>query len=164
MKSKFIIKCPRCSKSGRLRIKDKRYNMVEVSHYDSEKYQKGKGGGSKPHYIGTIRNPQKLIDQVFEKYGVNYTEENKKEFSNIIQKFSKAVKEDKETDITQNEITIMTSILNELRKIRKAKEIKSKIGEIKKQWRPTCPKCHNEISVWATFKGVQIKHDIILSH
>ncbi len=49
----------------------------------------------------------------------------------------------------------MTSILNELRKVRKAEETKNKIEDRKLEWTPfDCPRCKNKIKVWVKFRGV----------
>lgn len=166
MKSKLIIKCPRCGKKGRLRLKDKRYNSVMVSHYDSKKYLTAKSGGSKTHYLGTIRTPEKLITKIFLKYGVKYTEEDKEEFSKVVKKFTKLIKTGHNTDISQNEITGIATTLNELRRIRKTLEIEFKIIDRKIYWENVkCHKCHTELGdFWAEFRGVQNKNRIMLHH
>ncbi len=166
MKSKLIIKCPRCGKKGRLRLKDKRYNSVVVSHYDSKKYHKGKSGGSKTHYLGTIRTPEKLIAKMFLKNEAKFTEDDKEEFSKVVKKFTKLIKTGHSTGISQNEITAIATILNELRRIRKTLEIEFKITDRKMRWKNIkCPKCHTELGdFWAEFRGVQNKNRILLHH
>ncbi len=164
MKIKTNIKCPRCGKKGRLRLKDKRYNSVVISHYDSKKYHKGRAGGTKTHYLGTIRNPEKLIDEIFLKYGVNFTDDDKVKFSRVVKKFAKLIKNGHSTGISENEITTIAATLNELRKIRKTQEIEFKITNRKVYWKNIkCRKCNTELGdFWANFRGVQNENNIRL--
>lgn len=164
MKSKLTIKCPRCGKKGRLRLKDKRYNSVVISHYDSKKYHAGKAGGSKTHYLGTIKTPEKLIVKMFLKYGVKFTEDDKNEFSKVVKKFTKLIKTGHNIDISHNEVSVIATTINELRRIRKTREIEFKIESRKLVWKNVkCRKCNTELGdFWIKFRGIQNKNNVYL--
>jgi len=170
-KLNLVIKCPKCGKRGKLRLKDKRYSSVVISHYNSKKYHRGKAGGSETHYIGSIKNTRKLIKKLILKYGAKFSEDELEEFRKVFEKFSRSIKIDDSQEIIDNKITIheiigITSILYELKNIKKILKEKPKIEEREIKWSSIkCPKCSEKIGPFsAKFRGVKIKDKILLRY
>jgi len=177
------VKCPRCKKIGVLRPKDKRLNKLYVLHYDPEKYKKT-GNGKRWHYLGDLnKQNQKWLEALIEdnldhklwhKYFVFSSikellpvdEEEKTEFWDTVMNLRKKSKGLQSKD-TSYDLTLFAELINELRKIRKAMEVESKIIDKEVTWNDgiNCPNCKIELLGFkATFRGVQTYQKIRLHY
>jgi len=181
-KDDFVM-CPRCRKLGSLRLKDKRYNSLVVYHYDNQKYQHA-GKGDKTCYIGRIsklsRDPKtkataierakikslKFTDQISHLFEENNTDllqntVEKQAFIDNLVTFEQRIRKQKSEKFTIDQnLTYFTSILNELRRIRKNLGKKRKIIERKLEWNIPCIYCKKEMRIGALFRGVDSKRGI----
>ncbi|MCJ8307275.1 MAG: hypothetical protein HRU07_09530 [Nitrosopumilus sp.] len=143
------VKCPRCSKIGVFRPKDKRLNKLYIYHYDPIKYKRT-GNGDRWHYLGDYhkQNQRFLVKLLYENIDdpintkINFSrireilpsdEGGKLEFLGQMDNLRKKTKGLESNNISLD-LELFAAFINELRKIRLGLERQTKMRYEESTW------------------------------